>query len=82
MFVKTRIGDVANKIGTYKLAVCGKENGVAVYACVPTPTIDLETATGRDITIEERNPSEVSNCTNYYYLFFGKIPRFYVIRCT
>ena len=35
-------GDVANKIGTYKLAVVARENGIPVYAVVPTSTIDLE----------------------------------------
>ena len=52
-------GDVANKVGTMKVAICGKEMGVPVYACVPTPTIDLNIASGRDIVIEERSPEEV-----------------------
>jgi methylthioribose-1-phosphate isomerase len=54
-------GDVVNKIGTYKLAVCGKENGVPVYACVPTPTIDLTIKAGKDIIIEERSSKEVTH---------------------
>jgi len=53
-------GDVANKIGTYKLAVVAKENGVPFYSCVPTSTIDLSTLTGDDILIEERPPEEVT----------------------
>ena len=53
-------GDVANKIGTYKLAVVAKENGVPFYSCVPTSTIDLYTPTGDDIPIEERPPEEVT----------------------
>jgi methylthioribose-1-phosphate isomerase len=54
-------GDVANKIGTYKLAVCAKENGIPVYAVVPTSTIDLNIPTGDDIPIEERAPEEVTH---------------------
>lgn len=53
-------GDVANKIGTYKLAVCAKENGIPVYAVVPTSTVDLNLATGDEIPIEERGPEEVT----------------------
>ncbi len=53
-------GDVANKIGTYKLGVCAKENDIEVYAVVPTSTIDLNLATGDDIPIEERGPEEVT----------------------
>lgn len=45
-------GDVANKIGTYKVAVCGKENNIPVYACVPVSTIDLTIPTGKSIPIE------------------------------
>ncbi|MFC2031552.1 S-methyl-5-thioribose-1-phosphate isomerase [Chloroflexota bacterium] len=54
-------GDVANKIGTYKLAVVAKENGVPFYAVVPTSTIDLSTATGDDIPIEQRDAREVTH---------------------
>ncbi|HEY73962.1 MAG: S-methyl-5-thioribose-1-phosphate isomerase [Chloroflexi bacterium] len=53
-------GDVANKIGTYKLAVVAKENGVPFYPCVPTSTIDLSTPTGDDIPIEERPSEEIT----------------------
>lgn len=53
-------GDVANKIGTYKIAVCGRENGIPVYACVPTSTIDLTVPTGKGIVIEERSATEVT----------------------
>lgn len=52
-------GDVANKIGTYKLAVVAKENGVPFYPVVPTSTIDLNLAHGDLIPIEERNADEV-----------------------
>lgn len=54
-------GDVANKIGTYKLAVCAKENGIPVYAVVPTSTVDLNLATGDEIPIEERGAEEVTH---------------------
>jgi methylthioribose-1-phosphate isomerase len=56
-------GDVANKIGTYKLAVVAKENGIPFYPVVPTSTIDLNCATGDDIPIEERDPEEVVGLT-------------------
>lgn len=52
-------GDVANKIGTYKLAVVAKENGIPFYPVVPTSTIDLELANGDLIPIEERDEQEV-----------------------
>jgi methylthioribose-1-phosphate isomerase len=52
-------GDVANKIGTYKLAVVAKENGVPFYPVVPTSTIDLNLANGDLIPIEERPADEV-----------------------
>jgi methylthioribose-1-phosphate isomerase len=54
-------GDVANKIGTYKLAVLAKENGIPFYAVVPTSTIDLAVETGDDIPIEERDALEVTH---------------------
>jgi len=53
-------GDVANKIGSYKLAVVAKENGIPCYAVVPTPTIDLSLAHGDLIPIEERGWEEVA----------------------
>ncbi|MGC8880639.1 MAG: S-methyl-5-thioribose-1-phosphate isomerase, partial [Anaerolineae bacterium] len=53
-------GDVANKIGSYKLAVLAKENGIPCYAASPTSTIDLSLATGDEIPIEERPAEEVT----------------------
>lgn len=53
-------GDVANKIGTYKLAVVAQANGIPFYPCVPTSTIDLSLPTGDDIPIEERPVEEVT----------------------
>jgi methylthioribose-1-phosphate isomerase len=52
-------GDVANKIGTYKLAVVARENGIPFYPVVPTSTVDLNLPGGDDIPIEERDPGEV-----------------------
>ena len=54
-------GDVANKIGTYPLAVVARENGVPVYVVAPTSTVDLATPTGADIPIERRDPREVTH---------------------
>lgn len=53
-------GDVANKIGTYKLAVVAQANGIPFYPCVPTSTIDLSLPTGEDIPIEERPADEIT----------------------
>lgn len=52
-------GDVANKIGTYMLALAAHDNDVPFYPVVPTSTIDLSLAHGDLIPIEERNPQEV-----------------------
>ena len=52
-------GDGANKIGTSGVAILAKEYGIPFYMFVPTSTIDLETATGDDIVIEQRNGDEV-----------------------
>lgn len=52
-------GDVANKVGTYMLSLSAADNGVPVYAVVPTSTIDLALADGSLIPIEERDPGEV-----------------------
>jgi methylthioribose-1-phosphate isomerase len=54
-------GDVANKIGTYGVAILAKEHGIPFYVAAPWSTIDLETPTGDAITIEERSPVEVSH---------------------
>jgi methylthioribose-1-phosphate isomerase len=52
-------GDVANKIGTYMLALAASDNGVPFYAVVPTSTVDLSLPDGGLIPIEERDPAEV-----------------------
>jgi len=55
----TANGDVANKIGTYMLALAAHDNQIPFYPVVPTSTIDLSLAHGGLIPIEERNPDEV-----------------------
>ncbi|HIP91885.1 MAG TPA: S-methyl-5-thioribose-1-phosphate isomerase [Thermotoga sp.] len=55
-------GDVANKIGTYTLAVLAKEHNVPFYVAAPSSSIDLKTPNGSMIPIEERNPDEVTHC--------------------
>ncbi|MBH0178504.1 MAG: S-methyl-5-thioribose-1-phosphate isomerase [Nitrospira sp.] len=53
-------GDVANKIGTYSVAVLAKAHGIPFYVAAPYSTIDLKTPSGADIPIEQRNPLEVT----------------------
>ena len=53
-------GDVANKVGTYALAVLARHHGIPFYVAMPTSTIDSSLASGDEITIEERDPREVS----------------------
>jgi methylthioribose-1-phosphate isomerase len=53
-------GDVANKIGTYSLAVLARENGVPFYVAAPFSTVDLSLASGGEIPIELRSPEEVT----------------------
>ena len=53
-------GDTANKIGTYPLAVLADRHGVPFYVVAPTSTVDLETPTGAEIPIEERDPAEIT----------------------
>lgn len=55
----TANGDVANKIGTYMLALAAHDNGIPAYSVAPTSTIDLSLEHGGLIPIEERNPAEV-----------------------
>ncbi len=56
-------GDVANKIGTYKVGVVAKENGIPFFPVVPTSTVDLSLPTGDDIPIEERDGAEITELT-------------------
>jgi methylthioribose-1-phosphate isomerase len=54
-------GDVANKIGTYTVAVLAKEHGIPFYVAAPISTVDLATPDGGKIPIEQRNPREVTH---------------------
>lgn len=56
-------GDVANKIGTYGLAVLCKEHGIPFYVAAPSSTVDLTLASGDEIVIEERDEREVTGVT-------------------
>ncbi len=56
-----RNGDVANKIGTYTLAILAKHHKVPFYVAAPTSTIDSSISSGKNIPIEEREASEVTN---------------------
>jgi methylthioribose-1-phosphate isomerase len=53
-------GDVANKIGTYSLAVLARHHDLPLYIVAPSTTLDLGTADGASIPIEERDPTEVT----------------------
>lgn len=54
-------GDVANKIGTYSVAVLAKTHGIPFYVAAPSSTIDLATSSGDQIPIEQRHPQEVTS---------------------
>lgn len=54
-------GDVANKIGTYGVALLAKAHNIPFYVAGPLSTIDLDTPTGAEIPIEERDPMEIIN---------------------
>jgi methylthioribose-1-phosphate isomerase len=57
----TANGDVANKVGTYTVAVLAKENGVPFFVAAPLSTLDLTLATGDEIPIEQRSADEVTH---------------------
>jgi methylthioribose-1-phosphate isomerase len=54
-------GDVANKIGTYSVAILAKEHGIPFYVAAPISTVDLETPDGSQIPIEQRSSREVTH---------------------
>jgi len=54
-------GDVANKIGTYTVALLAKEHNIPFYVAAPISTVDLNTPDGSKIPIEQRNPNEVTH---------------------
>ena len=53
-------GDVANKVGTYNLALVARAHGIPFYVCAPGSSIDRSTVDGDAITIEERSPDEIT----------------------
>ncbi len=57
-------GDTANKIGTYSLSILAKYHRIPFYIAAPSSTFDLSIETGAEITIEQRDPSEVIWCAN------------------
>ncbi|MBC7541244.1 MAG: S-methyl-5-thioribose-1-phosphate isomerase [Candidatus Sericytochromatia bacterium] len=58
-------GDVANKIGTYSVAVLAKENGIPFFVAAPSSTLDLSLTTGDGIPIEERSEDEVTHLAGH-----------------
>src|SRR5687767_5204373 len=56
-----RNGDVANKIGTYGVAVLAREHGIPFYVCAPLSTFDPKIDSGDQIPIEQRSPEEVTH---------------------
>jgi methylthioribose-1-phosphate isomerase len=67
-------GDVANKVGTYALAVLAARHGVPFYVAAPVSTIDPHTASAAEIPIEERDPMEVSADGNAFNPAFDVTP--------
>ncbi len=57
-------GDVANKIGTYQVAVLAKENGIPFYVAAPLSTIDMSLSSGDRIPVEERSGEEICRFGN------------------
>ena len=67
-------GDLANKVGTYPLAVLALRHGVPFYVAAPLSTIDPRTPTGDDIPIEERDPGEVTSDDDAFNPAFDVTP--------
>jgi methylthioribose-1-phosphate isomerase len=67
-------GDVANKVGTYPLAVLAARHGIPFYVAAPTSTIDPATPSGDLIPIEERDPSEVTADSDAFNPAFDVTP--------
>jgi len=68
-------GDVANKIGTFGLAILAKYHGIKFMVAAPTTTIDMAVSHGKDIPIEERNTSEVLSLADYDFAAPGALAR-------
>jgi methylthioribose-1-phosphate isomerase len=67
-------GDVANKVGTYPLAVLAARHGIPFYVAAPVSTIDPRTPSGAEIPIEERDPAEVTGDSNAFNPAFDVTP--------
>jgi methylthioribose-1-phosphate isomerase len=67
-------GDVANKVGTYPLAVLAARHGIPFYVAVPVSTIDAHTPSGAGIPIEERDPAEVTSGADAFNPAFDVTP--------
>jgi methylthioribose-1-phosphate isomerase len=64
-------GDVANKIGTYMVAVLARRHNIPFYVACPLSTIDMNIASGVDIPIEERSVEEVKGFRDYHWAAEG-----------
>jgi methylthioribose-1-phosphate isomerase len=64
-------GDVANKIGTYMVAVLARRHNIPFYVACPLSTIDMNIASGADIPIEERSVEEVKGFRDYQWAAVG-----------
>jgi methylthioribose-1-phosphate isomerase len=64
-------GDVANKIGTYMVAVLARRHNIPFYVACPLSTIDMNIASGKDIPIEERSVDEVKGFRDYHWAAQG-----------
>jgi len=64
-------GDVANKIGTYMVAVLAQRHNIPFYVACPLSTIDMSIASGAEIPIEERSPDEVKGFRDYHWAAEG-----------
>jgi methylthioribose-1-phosphate isomerase len=67
-------GDVANKVGTYSLAVVASRHGIPFCVAAPVSTIDPRTASGEEIPIEERDPREIASDVNAFNPAFDVTP--------
>jgi S-methyl-5-thioribose-1-phosphate isomerase len=67
-------GDVANKIGTYTVAILAKEHGIPFYVAAPISTVDLACNDGSGIPIEQRNGKEVTHIAGKQMVYRLKIP--------
>ena len=67
-------GDVANKVGTYPLAVLAARHGVPFYVAAPVSTIDPRTPSGAEIPIEERDPAEIASAEEGFNPAFDVTP--------